>query len=63
MLTKTESGSETGTSSSDYDSIEPAPQGDHRDRGLIKSSIAIDAPRCRNERVVERCTHSWSMTG
>ena len=49
MLTKTESGSETGTSSSDYDGIEPVPKGDHRDRGLTKSSIEIDA--CRNKRV------------
>jgi hypothetical protein len=56
VLTKTESSSETGTSSSDYDGIEPVPQGDHRDRGLTKSSIEIDA--CRDKRAVERCTHS-----
>jgi hypothetical protein len=43
VLTKTESSSETGTSSSDYDGIEPVPQGDHRDRGLTKSSIEIEA--------------------
>ena len=61
MLTKTESGSETGTSSSDYDGIEPVPQDNQRYRGLTKSSIEIDA--CRSKRVVERCTHSWSMTG
>jgi hypothetical protein len=46
MLTKTKSGPETGTSSSDYNGIEPKWKDDREDRGnrVSNEPIEIDAP-------------------